>query len=184
MPIWRPQEGLLTQLLRKKLDPETETWIQAGADASSLAESTNGTAGTGSAPQRVDAVKLDNTWTSAAGKAREIFAQIPWNSNFTIAEREGEGGVSAINTGLKKDLAADEESDDEDEDDDEDDEDEDGEGDAKDEETGRMDEDEKEGLQKRAEPRPPMEPLEDVLRFASIGVLRRPVPTNAGGRPQ
>jgi len=172
---------MLTQLLRKKLDPDAESWVQAGLEraTASIAESADALH---DPAQNDDVAKAqqqsrEQRWSDAPARARELAAEMPWGANYTMAERAGTGGVKAVETGLKRDLAADESEEDYDEDDDGDDEDEDGE----DDEDEKMDIDDKktEGdAAQAAVPKGPMLPLEDVLRFMSTGVL---VPRRQGG---
>lgn len=119
-----------------------------------------------------------STW--AADKAREIAGNMPWGSAFTIEEREGEGGMKSVKTGLKKDLVADEEGEDDDGDDVDEKDEEDRDGKEGNKDDGKMD------VDVQVEPvqvaKVPMMVLEDVLRFAMTGgIVRRSAAANGGG---
>jgi len=176
---------MLTQLLRKKLDPDAESWLQAG-----LEHATDGNFESADVPHDVagdDAVSRrdrqrarEQLWSDAPARARELAARMPWGANYTMAERAGNGGVKAVETGLKRDLAADESEED---DGDEDEDDEGDEGDEDDDEDEKMDLDDQKtagDAVQTAVLKIPMLPLEDVLRFISTGVL---VSRRLGGGP-
>jgi len=182
-PIWHTQENILTQLLRKKLDPDTESWIESASNA----PHSNGVNGSSESHKTSNGggnrVEMS---TLAADKAREIAGNMPWGSAFTIEELAGEGGIKGVKTGLKRDLAAEEDDDEDDDSDDDDDDDDDAGSDevkengkeaSKDE--GQMD------IDSQAEvvqvPKVPMMVLEDVLRFAMTGgMVRRSIAPNGG----
>jgi mediator of RNA polymerase II transcription subunit 8 len=157
---------VLTQLLRKKLDPEAEEWLAAGAVIA--AEKPSG---------RDDVQGCQRLWGSAGDTARELAKDMPWGANFTLEERAT--GVGGVDTGLRRDLAGEEDQDEEDEDEGDSDDDEmDGIGDV----AGRvgMNGDAKDAA---AAARLPMMTLEDVMRFTSTGIAatRRFGPATAGG---
>lgn len=114
------QEGLLNQLLRKKLEPGVENWIERGLEG--------GQAGSGAMQNGQSPAKGDDSRDLAihalrsAAKAQERFQDEGlWNSDFTIAEIEAGGEEMArIQAGFKRKLVgrADQESE-EDEDEDE-----------------------------------------------------------------
>lgn len=103
----RTQEGLLLQLLRKKLEPQVETWVEEGRNLQ--------IDGIGEGGSQED---IEETWKWAAGwigpRIRE-YALNEAGDEYTAEERES--GVENVNTGLKD---VDESDEDEDEDGDED----------------------------------------------------------------
>ncbi|KAF2212391.1 hypothetical protein CERZMDRAFT_84740 [Cercospora zeae-maydis SCOH1-5] len=106
------QGDLLAQLVRKKLDPNAEAWIEESVNISK--ERSNGVAaGRGSGTLTAD--EMQDLWSSAVDIQQKVLA--PWMDQelfgdvFTAQEREE--GVENVVTGLKRDLAA---EDDEDED--------------------------------------------------------------------
>jgi mediator of RNA polymerase II transcription subunit 8, fungi type len=99
----RTQEGLLGQLLRKKLEPHVETWVEEGRDIQ--AELHTG-----------DTEEALLSWAKDWSMERiSTYAQEQDGNNYTVAEREM--GIENVRTGLRRKL---EESDSEDEDDDDD----------------------------------------------------------------
>lgn len=158
----RAQEGLLGTLLRKKAEPGVEDWIEAGAAKSSSVNADD------------EAVaRLMQLWDWAAPRAGEIAAgDVGWGLDYTLEEREGEGGVEAVRTGIARKLNAGESSDEEDGDEEDNDEDDDDEGNQV-----KMDLDGTTGSQKRLgvekAATKPMMPLEDLVRFMSIGAVPR-----------
>jgi len=175
---------MLTQLLRKKLDPDAESWVQAGLDRAKdnyvkLVDVSQKSPRDDDVSAKAAQREREQLWSDAPARARELAAKMPWGANFTMAERAGNGGVKAVETGLRRDLAADESEEEDDDNEDGDDEDEDGE----DDEDEKMDIDDKKTAGDPAQaavPKGPMLPLEDVLRFISTGVL---VPRRLGGGP-
>ncbi|KAM3415782.1 Mediator of RNA polymerase II transcription subunit 8 [Cercospora zeina] len=106
------QKDLLAQLVRKKLDPNAQAWIEESVKISK--ERSNGVvASPETGTMTVDGMK--DLWSSAVDIQQEVLA--PWMDQelfgdvFTAQEREN--GVKNVVTGLKRDLAA---EDDEDED--------------------------------------------------------------------
>jgi len=181
-PIWHTQENILTQLLRKKLDPDTESWIESASNSlhndAAHSSGINGLSGNHKSIDKPGNGGEMSTW--AADKAREIAGNMPWGSAFTIEEREGEGGMKSVKTGLRRDLVADEEDDDDDDDDDDEKEEKDEDGKEGEKDEGKMD------VDSQAEPvqvpKVPMMVLEDVLRFAMTGgIVRRSAAVNVGG---
>ncbi|KAI9894903.1 MAG: mediator of RNA polymerase II transcription subunit 8 [Vezdaea aestivalis] len=90
------EEDVLTQLVRKKGEVGVEIAMES-------AESVGREVGTG----------WEEVWKWAAPRVNEIARARDWEGEFTVEEREGEGGVGAVVTGLKRVLEA--ESDEEDE---------------------------------------------------------------------
>lgn len=107
------QEGLLQQLVRKKLDVKAEDWIEESVGISKEQQS-NGEAGA------LSGEDMKELWSSAGDIQRDIFKRLSedpgWDDVYTIREREE--GVQNVVTGLKRDLddSEDEEEDGEDED--------------------------------------------------------------------
>lgn len=107
------QEMLLQQLLRKKLDPKAEDWLEENAKP--VQEEA---ANTGSAGHLKDA-DMRELWSWAKGSQASVLERLmeegAWDDDFTIKERED--GVENVVTGLKQRLDTDDEDgDDEDED--------------------------------------------------------------------
>lgn len=115
-PAYDPQQqALLFALLWKKLEPRGEEWIDK-----SLQDSTdqNGTADM----EALSSDQMEELWgwaeRSGSDMVKELFSEGVFDDDFTMAERESEGGVEKVVTGLKRDLSKeDDEDDDEDEDD-------------------------------------------------------------------
>jgi len=183
---------MLTQLLRKKLDPDAESWVQSGLERANerLVGSADAlphdSARIDSVAGRQQRQARERLWTDASARARELAAKMPWGANYTMAERKGEGGIRKVETGLRRDLAGEESEGEDDDDDDDDEENEDDDVEGEDDEghgagdAEKMDVDAKKTETQPAVPKGPMLPLEDVLRFMSTGVL---VPRRPGGVP-
>lgn len=112
-----PQEHVLNQLTRKKLDPQTEDWIAEYAkprtrDAAQLNGTHNGDVSEGASVTDEDYREL---WMWAGSTSMDIangmMMSDAFEDNYTLAEREA--GIESVVTGLKRNL--DEDSDDEDE---------------------------------------------------------------------
>ncbi|KAJ8067861.1 hypothetical protein OCU04_003451 [Sclerotinia nivalis] len=145
----RTQEGLLLQLLRKKLEPQVETWVEEGRNLQ--------IDGAGEGANQGD---LEETWKWAAewiGPRIREYALNEAGDEYTAEERES--GVENVNTGLKDE----EESDEDDE-----------EGDEDDEVMGGMDRiAEKKKVPERGITRKDgrIRSKEEILRFATSGVF-------------
>jgi mediator of RNA polymerase II transcription subunit 8 len=100
----RTQEGLLVQLLRKKLEPHVETWVDEG-------RSIHAAVNTGKEEEPLAWAK---EWI---GARIATYAEEEAGDNYTVAEREM--GIENVRTGLRRKLEEDS-SDEEDEDEDED----------------------------------------------------------------
>ncbi|KAI9776367.1 MAG: mediator of RNA polymerase II transcription subunit 8 [Peltula sp. TS41687] len=148
----RTQENLLGQLLRKKLEPNVEDWVDQGRKtATELREGRKGLTEQG----------LVELWDWAGRAANEEARSREWADDFTLEERRM--GVENVTTGLRRrlDRDDDEESDEE----------------AWEKETGgssEMDVDQtSDSAGSEVNPiqpnRPPL-PMDDILRFLSIGV--------------
>jgi len=99
----RTEEDILGHLLRKKLEPQVQTWVEEGRDiANSEASVTN---------------RDEDLWAFATGwigDRVEKYALEEAGDNYTVAERDL--GVESVNTGLRRileDEGSDEEEDDE-----------------------------------------------------------------------
>jgi len=168
----RQHEGLLGTLLRKKLEPGVADWVADGADVANGVETTAGV---------LDVKGLAGLWDWASPKAAEIAAgDVAWGLDYSLEEREGEGGVEGVRTGIVRRLdAGGEEVDDDDSDDGEDDDDEDVDGEGKmdvDEESGRK----VEKIQAVKVENKPMMPIENLMRYMSVGMLPRAMPMPPG----
>lgn len=99
----RTQEGLLTQLLRKKNEPQVESWVDEGR-----ATSVDGGAGN----------KDDDNLSEWAGQwiNQRITTYITEEAGDMYTEQERERGIENVNTGLQRKLEEDSEDEDEDED--------------------------------------------------------------------
>jgi mediator of RNA polymerase II transcription subunit 8 len=123
----RTQEDLLTQLLRKKLQPQVEDWIANGerhaANNAVEPRHTNGSSAnpTESGPQPMSTTQLTDLWEWAGREGNRIARDMgadAFDDVFTLEEHEA--GIETVVTGLRRKLW------------DSDDEDEDGEGEAQD----------------------------------------------------
>lgn len=149
------QEGLLGQLLRKKLEPGVEDWIEEyttkGVDGQQRVN--------GAPSEGLSRNELRELWNSAAPTSQGIVGPMleedgEFGDDFTIAEREE--GVENVITGLRRKL--DGESDDEDDED----------GDEKMEDvipSAKVAAEEEGGVDTSL---PPL-PLDSVLRFMTTG---------------
>jgi mediator of RNA polymerase II transcription subunit 8 len=99
----RTQEGLLGQLLRKKLEPHVETLVEEGRNIQAELKT-------------ADSEEALLNWAKDwLGERASAYAEDEAGDNYTVAEREM--GIENVRTGLRRKL---EESDSEDEDEDED----------------------------------------------------------------
>lgn len=89
----KTQEPLLGQILRKKLEPEVEDWVNAGLEECMPAP-------VGDGGKRFEAQM--ELWNWAGRAANELARQHEWGGDFTIAEREA--GVENVVTGLRRKL--------------------------------------------------------------------------------
>jgi mediator of RNA polymerase II transcription subunit 8 len=117
----RTQEDLLTQLLRKKLQPQVEDWIVNGERhaANNAVEPlhTNGSSAdpTPSEPHPMSTTQLTDLWEWAGREGNRIARDMgadAFDDVFTLEEHEA--GIETVVTGLRRKLW---DSDDEDEDD-------------------------------------------------------------------
>lgn len=143
------EELRLQGMLRKKLDPRAEAWIdEALKSKKAVGEGDNG--------DLLPADQMEKIWESAKPVSREIMAPMledeVFDDDYTIEERAK--GVENIVTGVKRV--------DEGEDDDED----------------KMDDDQslQASIVPGADPTKPPEPLENLLRFTATGELNAPGP--------
>lgn len=98
----RSHENIVTEVVRKKLEPSVEDWVDRGMDTGTKID------------ERQD---LDHLWSLVHSKSVASVTQIPWASDFTVDEARSEGGIDAVHTGLRRKLnkggeEADDESDD------------------------------------------------------------------------
>ncbi|RDA86419.1 hypothetical protein CP532_6476 [Ophiocordyceps camponoti-leonardi (nom. inval.)] len=142
----RTQEGVLTQLLRKKLEPDVEELVVAGREAAALVT-----------PEGI--VALEGIWDELRQWTHErIATYVRDEAGRVYTAEEREGGVDRVRTGLRR--ALEEESDDDDE---------------EEEEEGNEEEDDGngDGVGKSKLPRGPE--LETLLWFADHGDFELPV---------
>ncbi|KAK3722925.1 mediator of RNA polymerase II transcription subunit 8 [Vermiconidia calcicola] len=116
------QEGLLGQLLRKKLDPGVENWIEEHATGKQHKDDAGAQMNGGVDHGRLSDAELRELWNWAGPTSDGIVRPMleddgEFQDDFTIAEREA--GVEIVVTGLKRKLggASEDASEDEDEDD-------------------------------------------------------------------
>ena len=168
----RNHENVIGQLLRKRLEPEVEDWIDdahddAVASLSGLklkqarpsvsdAEEREKAKPEDVEKARKKAAELEKLWEWAGSAAGEALTKVPWGMDYTVEELDREGGVGAVKTGLKRKLVSKAE-----EDEDEDDEDSDIEDEAY-----NMDEDE---TKKDEESAGPPLSLEQMMQFMLMG---------------
>lgn len=103
----RTQENLLGQLLRKKLEPNVEDWVEKGrAVATEAAE--NGQS------RGLKMQEMLDLWSWAGMAANEQARKHTWSGNYTLEEKER--GIENVVTGLRRQLKEnpDDSSDDED----------------------------------------------------------------------
>ena len=155
------QENLLGQLLRKKLEPRVEDWIEEYAAKDEGAHQINGDKPAAGGLSRE---QLKELWSWAGETSNGIVRPMledegAFQDDFTIAEREG--GVENVVTGLRRKLDGDSEDED-DEDDEEGDKMEDVMSSAK-----AVGEEEEEGVDPDLTP----VPLDSMLRFTTTGAL-------------
>lgn len=157
----RTQEGLLGQLLRKKLEPQVESWVEEGRTIEKDAETT------------VAGENLNELWKWAdewMGQRVMTYVTKEAGSNYTLEEREA--GIENVNTGLRRKFDEEEEgSDDEDEDEDM----EDGEGTMEVVEAGKdgLGQVEFEMGKLKKTPDGTSRSVDDILRFATTGIANR-----------
>ncbi|CAI7626370.1 unnamed protein product [Penicillium pancosmium] len=119
----RTQANTLEQLLRTKLDPRVEDWVERGRIAGTekpppdtFAIANPSLAATAAQKQLTEA-DLAELWEWAPIEANEEARRRNWGGNFTLEEREA--GIQNVVTGLRKQLEDDEEEEEEDEEEDE-----------------------------------------------------------------
>lgn len=101
----RSQENVLTQLLRKKLEPDVEELVEKGRDTARLAT-----------PEGI--AQLQGIWDELrAWTHGRIAKYVREEAGDSYTKEEREMGVENVRTGLKRDLEEEEEDDDEEEED-------------------------------------------------------------------
>jgi mediator of RNA polymerase II transcription subunit 8, fungi type len=108
----RTHEGLLQSLIRKRLDPSVEDWVERGKDVAATAiESTD---------SGLTEHELEELWEWAPVEANKEARRRAWGGDYTLEEKER--GIKNVVTGLKRKLeeGESESSGDEDDEDDED----------------------------------------------------------------
>ena len=93
---------LLGQLLRKKLEPRTEGWVDEGRQASPGH-------GAGAHPAAAAAV-CSELWDWAGRAANEEARKRTWGGNYTLEEKQL--GIANVSTGLQRTLPQDEDDED------------------------------------------------------------------------
>lgn len=164
----RAQEDLLGQLLRKKLQPPVEDWVEEGVKHAAPLNNAGVTNGVPTKvehkPDSLNSKQVEDLWNWAGPEGNRIAREIgedAFNDVFTLAEQED--GIENVVTGLKRKFW---ESDDEDED----------EGQEKAEKMEVDVEDKRPNIVKSmqrggVDETKPMLPLEAILRFANSGVF-------------
>ncbi|MCJ1367309.1 mediator of RNA polymerase II transcription subunit 8 [Acarospora aff. strigata] len=102
----RTQENLLGQLLRKKLEPNVEDWVERGREIATDATKLDA--------ESVKEHELLSLWEWAGMAANEQARKHTWGGDFTLEERDI--GIENVDTGLRRKF---EESGDDSSDDDE-----------------------------------------------------------------
>jgi mediator of RNA polymerase II transcription subunit 8 len=167
----RTQEHILQQLLRTKLEPEVDDWVEKGQDITQkrLTESS----------YHLSNNDLDELWEWAPQEASKAGMKQKWGADYTLAEIQM--GVDKVKTGLGRELKIPEDDENEEamEDEDEDE----GEEEVTDEEDDDAESDKMDVIEIRRRPggsglryevsdrapvAPPM-PLENVFRFMMTG---------------
>jgi mediator of RNA polymerase II transcription subunit 8 len=162
----RTQEHILQQLLRTKLEPGVEEWVERGQDLANTSQNRS---------YYLSDNDMDQLWDSAPRDATKEGMKQKWGADYTLAEIQM--GVENIKTGLTRELKIPEDDDNEEamEDDEK------GEDEASDEEDEDVDKMEvvevqrkagSSGLQNDLSDRPPVAPpmpLENVFRFMMTG---------------
>lgn len=92
----RTQEGILTQLLRKKLEPDVEELVDQGRDTARIVS-----------PEGL--AMLQEVWEECRNWAKErVMKYAREEADDVYTKEEREMGVENVRTGLKKDLEQDE----------------------------------------------------------------------------
>lgn len=102
------QQGVLEQLLRTKLDPRVQDWVEKGLKAGTKPAEEN---------RGLSEAELEELWAWAPIEANQEARRRNWGGNFTLEEREA--GIQNVVTGLSRQLD-DYESEESDEEEDED----------------------------------------------------------------
>lgn len=169
----RTQEHILQQLLRTKLEPEVEDWVDRGQVIVRAAFKNSS--------YRLSDNELDQLWDSAPQDASKEGMKQKWGADYTLAEIQM--GVEHVKTGLIRELKIPEDDDNEEtmedvEEEEEATEEEEEEEEGDDADTDKMDVIEVRrkpggsGLQYEVSDRPPVAPpmpLENVFRFMMTG---------------
>lgn len=152
------QEHLLQMLLRKKLEPRAEDWIDEAVRQSKSTDARSPTTVLGP-----DGMRELWNWAGplASGIAKELDEADVFRANFTLAERAS--GIEKVVTGIRRNLDT--------EDDDEDDEDEGEAGDVMDIDGDGARKAKQAAHQPESQALPPPIPLINLLAFASCGDL-------------
>ena len=120
----RTEENLLGQLLRKKLEPSIEGWLESSRDQASRvhhdgsnADGVHRDSGGGKLREKAESDWKD-LWNWAGRAANEEARRRNWGDDFSLEEREA--GIAQVVTGLKRGPHDDDDDDDDDGDDDDD----------------------------------------------------------------
>ena len=169
-------ENVVGQLLRKKLQPGVEDWMDEGrrerADmiARIVKKPSSGDdaarEGGGEADPERKIQGLDELWQEAPRMAAEAFGKMPWGSDYTVADREA--GVENVETGLRRKLRVKGDNEEVDEDDEDE---EVMDGQYHDRSKDKMDLDSTPVKSSPFDPSLPPLPLETVVRFMNSGVM-------------
>lgn len=98
----RTQEGVLTHLLRKKLEPQVETWVEEG-------RSTHTTVIERGTDEKAEDELLEGAMKWLSARIR-TYAEDEADDNYTFEERDL--GIENVRTGLRRKLEDDSSSDD------------------------------------------------------------------------
>ncbi|TDZ68178.1 Mediator of RNA polymerase II transcription subunit 8 [Colletotrichum trifolii] len=106
----RTQENILLQLLRKKLEPGVEEWVERGRETTRELRAARGGDGDGEA-------RLEEVWREVRSWTVErVQRYVLEEAGDVYTAEEHEAGIEHVRTGLKRGLEEDDESDEEDED--------------------------------------------------------------------
>ncbi|KAL9115375.1 MAG: hypothetical protein Q9227_000696 [Pyrenula ochraceoflavens] len=121
----RTQEYMLHMMLRTRLEPSVEDWIEHGKQIEEASSKP--------ASETLRQNDLKALWNWAPAEANQIAREQRWGKSYTLAEKDA--GLENIVTGLQKELVADSDEDEDEEEEDDDEEEEESENEEKDDST-------------------------------------------------
>ncbi|KAI9662652.1 MAG: mediator of RNA polymerase II transcription subunit 8 [Alyxoria varia] len=114
----RNHENVVNQLLRKKLEPPVENWIEEGHNEAAGLHGKDGTMSDCESRQyrNLGREQFEKLWAWAATDPLSQIGEIPWGIDYTMEELQRDKGVVSVSTGLDRKLISEERhGDDEDE---------------------------------------------------------------------